>query len=281
VTERTFPHRCASPSGLVVVLNRNGSIRRMEREDVVLNLFPGSEVEGGAANVWLRLRGGTMDAVPLLGPRSPGTMRATDDGFHVDGVWRGVRFALTLVLAESTPAWFWHLRLENTGTSALSVDAVYAQDLALAPYGAIRMNEYYVSQYVDHTPLVHPERGFVVASRQNLAVGGRTPWTRPPIRKTSKPRWRSSAWRALRPRQRQRAELQLIRAARFPGAAAAIAIEAYVEHAVRAEAEGVARTLDGRARDAIAHVDLDEPPGAALEAARRGGPRPGGRARWR
>jgi cellobiose phosphorylase len=38
------------------------------------------------------------------------------------------------------------------------------------------MNEYYVSQYVDYTPLVHAERGTVLAVRQNLPVGGRYPW---------------------------------------------------------------------------------------------------------
>jgi cellobiose phosphorylase len=38
------------------------------------------------------------------------------------------------------------------------------------------MNEYYVSQYVDYTPLAHPVRGTVLAVRQNLSVGGRYPW---------------------------------------------------------------------------------------------------------
>ena len=37
------------------------------------------------------------------------------------------------------------------------------------------MNEYYVSQYIDHTPLTHPERGCVLAVRQNLSMGGRSP----------------------------------------------------------------------------------------------------------
>ena len=34
--------RIESPAGLVVHVNANGSIRRMEHGDVVLNLFPGS-----------------------------------------------------------------------------------------------------------------------------------------------------------------------------------------------------------------------------------------------
>jgi hypothetical protein len=33
-----------------------------------------------------------------------------------------------------------------------------------------------VSQYIDHTPLQHAARGWVLASRQNAAVDGRNPW---------------------------------------------------------------------------------------------------------
>jgi cellobiose phosphorylase len=38
------------------------------------------------------------------------------------------------------------------------------------------MNEYYVSQYVDYTPLEHERCGHVLAVRQNLSMGGRNPW---------------------------------------------------------------------------------------------------------
>ncbi len=82
----------------------------------------------------------------------------------------------SLRLAQSAPAWFWHVALENVGDAPLTVDLIHAQDLALADYGAVRQNEYYVSQYLDHTPLAHRERGTVLAVRQNLSVGGRHPW---------------------------------------------------------------------------------------------------------
>ena len=81
------------------------------------------------------------------------------------------------MLSTSATAWFWHVQLEQrhlqrSGRSIIT----YAQDLALAPYGAVRMNEFYVSQYIDHTPLTHPTHGVVVASRQNQAADGRHPW---------------------------------------------------------------------------------------------------------
>ena len=66
--------------------------------------------------------------------------------------------------------------LENIGDVAATLDLIYAQDLALAHYGAGRLNEYYVSQYLDHTLLSHPKRGVVLASRQNQSMGGRHPW---------------------------------------------------------------------------------------------------------
>jgi 1,2-beta-oligoglucan phosphorylase len=173
---QTYPVRLQSPSGLCADVNANGSIRRMSYGDVTLNLFVGNEIEGGPANIYLRRRGTSIDVVPLLGPRSPGTVCLDEGGLRVQGEWQHLRFKVALVLAQSTPAWFWHVELENTGATAESVDLVYAQDVALAPYGAVRMNEYYVSQYVDHVPLTHARCGAVLAVRQNLSVGGRYPW---------------------------------------------------------------------------------------------------------
>lgn len=175
-TKPARPRRYESPAGLVVHVNANGSLRRMEHGDIVLNLFPGTEMEGGPANVYLRRLGANVAWTPLLGPCSPLTPRLDAAGLRATGEWLGLRITLTLVLAAGTPAWFWHVTVENPTDAAVTVDLVYAQDLALAQYGAIRMNEYYVSQYIDHTPLAHPERGCVLAVRQNLSMGGRQPW---------------------------------------------------------------------------------------------------------
>ena len=172
-----FPTRLESPSGLSIQVNANGSIRRMDHRDIILNLFLGTEVEGGPANIYLRRPGASIEAIPLLGPRCPAAVNIDKHGMTARGQWRGLCFRISLVLAESAPAWFWHVELKNTGTVVEALDLIYAQDLALAHYGAVRLNEYYVSHYVDHMPLSHPERGFVLASRQNLSMGGRNPWT--------------------------------------------------------------------------------------------------------
>ena len=174
----------ASRSGMRLEINANGSLRRFDCGGIALGLFVGNEVEGGPANVYLRCLAtaapsAPLEWTPLLGPLSPtrfqfepgtGTLRGS-------GTWQGIDYRIALVLAQSAPAWFWHVCLENTNPAPRQIDLTYAQDLALAPYGSVRLNEYYVSQYIDHTPLSHATRGLMIASRQNLAVDGRHPWS--------------------------------------------------------------------------------------------------------
>jgi cellobiose phosphorylase len=168
----------SSRSGMRVEFNANGSLRRFDFESISLTLFVGNEIEGGPTNLYLRCHAETIEWTPLLGPQSRtrfGTDPATGRFVGV-GAWRGINYSIALVLAQGAPAWFWHVRLENTNSRPQFVDLTYTQDLALAPYGAVRLNEYYVSQYIDHTPLRHAQRGFMLASRQNLAVDQRIPW---------------------------------------------------------------------------------------------------------
>jgi cellobiose phosphorylase len=176
-----MPHalNLASASGLRAALNGNGSLRRLECDDVVVNLFPGNELEGGPANIWLRRRaGGEYELEPLLGPRSATSLHQENERCASGvGAVGALDYAIALVLSAEAPAWFWRISLENTADEPEVIDLLYTQDLALAPYGAIRTNEYYVSQYVDHTSLMHARHGVVVASRQNQAVNGRNPWS--------------------------------------------------------------------------------------------------------
>jgi 1,2-beta-oligoglucan phosphorylase len=172
-----FPFRATSPSGQSAEINANGSIHRMDCGDILLNNFLGNETDGGPTNLHLRRLGETIESIPLLGPYSSASYQTDARGMTACGTWGDLSFQLRLTLAESATAWFWHVELENTGSTPVSCDLILTQDLALAHYGAVRLNEYYVCQYVDHTPLAHPQIGVAVASRQNQSMGGRFPWT--------------------------------------------------------------------------------------------------------
>ncbi len=165
-------------AGLRFEFNDNGSLRHLRLHDVHVNLFVGNEVEGGPANLWLRLHDNSagVELVPLLGPRSPLALRRDTAGVQAAGTWRGLRLRLALRLAPDAPAWFWHLRVDNLGSTRRRIELLHVQDLGLAAYGAIRTNEYYVSHYIDLSPLQHQQRGWVVAARQNQAVDGQHPW---------------------------------------------------------------------------------------------------------
>ncbi len=168
-----------NPGGLRAAFHSNGSLQRLEHAAVLVNLFPGNEVEGGPANLYLRDADNPAAYIPLLGPRSPSRFACDAAGSRLtgSGVWGDIRYRLDLVLAAQRSAWFWHLRIRNAGTGERRIDVTYAQDLALAAYFAVRLNEFYVSQYIDHTPLAHPSRGVMIASRQNQSVDGRNAWT--------------------------------------------------------------------------------------------------------
>lgn len=169
-----------SPSGLRFSFRANGALARADHGDILLNTYLGTELDGGPANVYLRVfdrrAGEKVRHVPLLGPRSPGGLCVEEGGLVARGVWEDVEYRVALRLARSEPAWFWHVALRNRSSRRLRVDVVYVQDFSLAHYGAVRNNEYYVSQYVDFTPLEHPTRGHALAVRQNLPMGGRHPW---------------------------------------------------------------------------------------------------------
>jgi len=149
----------------------------MDHRDILLNLFLGTEIEGGLANLYLRRLGAVVEATPLLGPRSPAAIHVDQRGMTAEGEWKGIRFSVSLCLAKSAPAWFWHVVIENTVAKEETVDLIHTQDLGLAQYWAVRINEFYTSHYIDHSVLSHKERGLVLASRQNLPMGGRNPWT--------------------------------------------------------------------------------------------------------
>ena len=168
--------RNASAS-LALEINTNGSVRRVLAGDLLLNLFVGNEVEGGPANLWLRRHDASgVQATPLLGPGSPARFHVDGWGLVAQADWQGLHVELQLALADDAPVWFWHVAVLNATSAAQTVDLIHAQDVGLTTYGAVRMNEYYVSQYLDHAPLRHARQGWTLAVRQNMAVAGRHPW---------------------------------------------------------------------------------------------------------
>jgi cellobiose phosphorylase len=159
-------------------LTGHGSLRQLACDDIHLTLFPATELETPLPGLVLRCHAadGVVTPVPFLGPDAPGRLVSLAGRRLMVGRWNQVAWCAELVLAADAAAWFWHVQLKHLGGPALRLDLLMLQDLALAPWGAIRLNEAYVSQYIDHQPLDDVRQGVLVASRQNQPVEGRHPW---------------------------------------------------------------------------------------------------------
>lgn len=170
-----MPHVIRNQAGLRVEWNATGSIRRVHLHDTMVNLFPPNAWEAGPSQLLLRLYAPQLkDVLPLLGA-SFVCWQQEAWGAVGTALWYGLRIRIRLRLAEHAPVWFWHVDIENRGSTEVAFDLMFTQDLGLAHEGAVRMNECYVSHYIDHFPLRHETHGCCVASRQNQSMGGRFP----------------------------------------------------------------------------------------------------------
>jgi CRISPR-associated protein Csx3 len=164
-------------AGLEIELLDNGLISAIRHGEVLVNQVLGNPIEGGLGNIHLRRRTRAgISRVPLLGPASNSRFRASADGAAWEGSFDGLEYECMLRLAASELTWFWDIRLRNASRRRISIDAVLAQDLAIAHEAAVRASELYTSQYIDHTILDDEDLGFLICSRQNLPQGAAYPW---------------------------------------------------------------------------------------------------------
>lgn len=166
-----------NPNNASFTFLENGAIFAITRRDILINQVLGSPIDGGLGNIYIR-RHGEPDIAhfPLIGPRSESAFRLADEAAIWEGARAGLRYRCALRLDTNLPIWFWTLRIHNTGHEAQTVDVVFTQDLGLGAPAAVRTNELYTSQYIDHTVYDDGTYGYVICSRQNQEQGQRFPW---------------------------------------------------------------------------------------------------------
>lgn len=177
------PLELRNGAGLWFELLTHGGLRRAGLGETILGHFVGHEAEPPFANLWLRCSTDQgVRLLPLLGPGNDGAWEVAAHGrsasfsARADHPLRGLRWSVHLRLAADTPAWIWNVQVCHDEAEAIALEVVHLQDIGLTSYGALRLNEHYVSQYVDLQPLEHAECGAVLAARQNQPLDGRHPW---------------------------------------------------------------------------------------------------------
>lgn len=155
----------------------NGAIFAIMRHGILVNQILGHPVDGGLGNIYVRLHGQADIAhFPVIGPVSDSEFHVADGSVAWEGTHAGLSYRCTLRLDTELPIWFWTLRIHNTGDEAQAIDVVFTQDLGLGAPAAVRTNELYTSQYIDHTVYDDETYGYVICSRQNQEQGQRFPW---------------------------------------------------------------------------------------------------------
>ncbi|WP_096155652.1 GH36-type glycosyl hydrolase domain-containing protein [Bacillus sp. FJAT-45066] len=151
----------------------SGDLFEASHNWVMINQLLANPVDGSLNNIYLRLhREGGMQVFPLLGVKSPSTFYASEKAMTWKGNIEEVNYEVTFHLTTHG-VWFWDVKVEGEN---VEVDVIYGQDMSIASKGAVRNNEAYVSQYVDHTVFETGEKGYVVCSRQNQPQPGGFPY---------------------------------------------------------------------------------------------------------
>lgn len=150
-----------------------GDLYIATHEHIMLNQMIGNPVDGSLNNLYLRFFDGeeVVDAIPLLGIKSNSTVKHSDNSVVWEGTAKHVSYKVMFTLSKAG-VWFWNVDLEG---SDAEVDVIYAQDIGLASQGAVRSNESYMSQYIDHQ-VFDAKNGYIICSRQNQPQPGGFPY---------------------------------------------------------------------------------------------------------
>ncbi|MFG6150140.1 GH36-type glycosyl hydrolase domain-containing protein [Halobacillus sp. B23F22_1] len=142
----------------------SGDVLEAGYQSIMINQLVANPVDGSINNLYLRVyQDNHINAYPLLGVHSSSEVAFGEKHVTWKGSVEAINYEVTFYLTEQG-VWFWNVVAEGEGEE---IDVVYGQDLGIAEMGALRNNEAYISQYIDHQVFEHEERGYVVCSRQN------------------------------------------------------------------------------------------------------------------
>lgn len=144
---------------------------------VMINLYEPTEFELALSNIYLRRKDGDMITYQPLMYFGEGMRTYRSEG-SVKWVTENENFiaTVTAMVDRASNILFYTANVENIGSQSVTFDLVMGQDLALADEGAVKSNECYVSQYLDHQIFNDDTYGYVVCSRQNLPQSTGNPW---------------------------------------------------------------------------------------------------------
>jgi 1,2-beta-oligoglucan phosphorylase len=143
---------------------KSGDLFAVTHKQNMINQLMTNPVDGSLNNLYLRIHEPSgINSIPLIGVKSSSTVQFAESQVRWTGTYEQIAYEVTFTLT-GTGVWFWDVMVDGTDAE---VDVIYGQDLGLADMGAVRSNEAYMSQYIDHKVFEDEEKGYVLCSRQN------------------------------------------------------------------------------------------------------------------
>ncbi|WP_054956817.1 GH36-type glycosyl hydrolase domain-containing protein [Paenibacillus dakarensis] len=151
----------------------SGDLFQAVSGNTMINQLISNPLDGSLNNLYLRVHDESgIRHFPLLGIHSASTVSHGDNMIQWTGKVQGIKYTVKFTVT-SGDIWFWDVLAEGHGAV---IDLIYGQDIGIADIGAVRSNEAYLSQYIDHRAFQDQELGYVVCSRQNQPQGGSFPY---------------------------------------------------------------------------------------------------------
>ena len=170
-------HTLGDPEGLHFRFLPGGRLHSIRHgEEFLLNLVLGCPLSGSLQRLCVELNAGEKRrVVTVMGPGSQAEFAIDSNVAQWRVISDDVTIVTSLKLNGSANGWDLVVEVENKTEAPITWRAFHGLDVGLSNVGAVRINESYTSQYIDHRALNHADYGKVVASRQNLEVDGKHP----------------------------------------------------------------------------------------------------------
>jgi cellobiose phosphorylase len=157
----------SNAAGLKVALYKNGGTQGIYLDGLMVNQVEGHPLQGGLDGVYFRRHGTDgIASIAVSGAAAPCS-------FDKNGaVWQqeqdGMVLSMRLLLHPELPLLLRVCHAQNNRNATVTCDWMAGQDLGIADTGALKNNEAYACQYLDHRIVDHPVAGKVMLSRNNL-----------------------------------------------------------------------------------------------------------------
>ena len=159
---------------LNLTFNADGVLGAIRSDRLMVSLFDTPDSEMAISNVFLRVKGeGKSNVTPLLFFNNKIETFKQSDG-SLQWVTTTEDFEAVVSIKTADHTFFYDVSITNLSSQPLTYDLIYGQDVGLADEGAVKTNELYCSQYLDHQ-IFENQMGYVVCSRQNLPQSSGNP----------------------------------------------------------------------------------------------------------